>query len=234
MERGGQQELISLADYERAAEKLIDPAAFGYFFGGAGDEITMRDNLAAWRRLAIRPRMLVGVADRDPSVTLLGKPRPHPLIIAPMAVQRLAQPRTGRSAPAAPRPRPKTIMCLSTLGTTSATALAEAVPDCPRWFQLYVFSDRGVSRELIARAVEHGYEALVVTVDLPVLGWRERDIRSGVRSASSHPLASAHALAPKARSRRPARSPRPGSPACSTPTWGGPTSNSSRRTALCR
>ena len=193
VERGSQQELISLADYERAAEELIDPAAFGYFYGGAGDEITMRDNLAAWRRLAIRPRMLVGVADRDPSVTLLGKPRPHPLIIAPMAVQRLAHPEgeigTGRAALAT-----ETIMCLSTLGTTSATALAEAVPDCPRWFQLYVFSDRGVSRELIARAVEHGYEALVVTVDLPVLGWRERDIRSGVRSASSHPVASAHAL----------------------------------------
>ncbi len=207
MKRGGQQELISLADYERAAEELIDPAAFGYFYGGAGDEITMRDNLAAWRRLAIRPRMLVGVADRDPSVTLLGKPRPHPLIIAPMAVQRLAHPEgeigTGRAAAAT-----ETIMCLSTLGTTSATALAEAVPDCPRWFQLYVFSDRGVSRELIARAVEHGYEALVVTVDLPVLGWRERDIRSG---SSLGELAPGRER-PRPRLRRPDRGGRPDHP----------------------
>jgi len=193
MERDGRQELVSLADYERAATELIDPGAFGYFYGGAGDEITMRDNVAAWRRLAIRPRMLVGVGQRDPSVTLLGKPRPHPLIIAPMAVQRLAHPDgeigTGRAAAAT-----GTIMCLSTLGTASAESLARAVPDGPRWFQLYVFSDRGVTRELISRAVEHGYEALVVTVDLPMLGWRERDLRSGVRSASAHPLASAHAV----------------------------------------
>lgn len=185
--------LISLADYERAAEGLIEPAAFGYFYGGAGDEITLRDNAAAWNRLAIRPRMLVGVAQRDTSVTLLGKTRPHPLIVAPMAVQRLAHPEgeiaTGRAAAAT-----DTIMCLSTLGTASVRALAEAVPDAPRWFQLYVFSDRGVTRDLITQAVEHGYEALVVTVDLPVLGWRERDLRSGVRSASTHPVAHAHAL----------------------------------------
>ena len=96
-------------------------------------------------------------------------------------------------------------MCLSTLGTTSAEALAEAVPDGPRWFQLYVFSDRGVTRELIARAVEHGYEALVVTVDLPMLGWRERDLRSGVRSASAHLLASAHAVSSEGPVKRPAR-----------------------------
>jgi 4-hydroxymandelate oxidase len=193
---GPASELISLADYERAAEGLIDPAAFGYYFGGAGDEITQRDNLAAWRRLAIRPRMLVGVGRRDPGVTVLGEPRPHPLIIAPMAVQRLAHP-DGEIGTARAAAATNTIMCLSTLGNTSVAALAEAVPDAPRWFQLYVFSDRAVTRELVAQAVDHGYEALVVTVDLPVLGWRERDLRSGVRSASSHPVASAHAVAPQ-------------------------------------
>ncbi len=189
---GPEPQLISLADYERAAEQLIEPAAFGYYFGGAGDEITLRENFAAWRRLAIRPRVLVGVGHRDPAVTLLGKPRPHPLIIAPMAVQRLAHPdgeiATGRAAAAT-----NTIMCLSTLGSTSVPALAQAVPDAPRWFQLYVFSDRGLTWELISQAAEHGYEALVVTVDLPILGWRERDLRSGVRTSSTHPVASAHA-----------------------------------------
>jgi 4-hydroxymandelate oxidase len=188
-------QLISLADYERAAEQLIDPAAFGYFFGGAGDEITLRDNLSAWRRLAIRPRMLVGVGRRDQSVTLLRKPRPHPVIIAPMAVQRLAHP-DGEVGTARAAAQTSTIMCLSTLGTTSVADLAQAVPDAPRWFQLYVFSDRGVTRELVSQAAEHGYEALVITVDLPVLGWRERDLRSGVRSASTHPVASAHAVGP--------------------------------------
>jgi len=80
--------LISLADYERAAQGSMQPGPHGYAFGGAGDEITLADNLASWRRLAIRPRMLVGVAERDPSVSLLGTRRPHPLIIAPMAFQR--------------------------------------------------------------------------------------------------------------------------------------------------
>jgi 4-hydroxymandelate oxidase len=75
-------------------------------------------------------------------------------------------------------------MCLSTLGTTTPAALAHAVPRCSRWFQLYVFSDRGVTRELMAEAVEHSYEALVVTVDLPVLGIRERERRTGVHAAA--------------------------------------------------
>ena len=83
-------ELISVADYALAAERLLDPGALAYFAGGAGDEITMRDNLAAWQRLAIRPRTLVGVGQRDPAVTLLGRRRPHPLIVAPTAYQRLA------------------------------------------------------------------------------------------------------------------------------------------------
>ena len=78
-----------------------------------------------------------------------------------------------------------TIICLSTLGTTSAQALAQAVPDAPRWFQLYVFKDRGVSRDLVAQAVEHGYEALVVTVDLPVVGFRERELRTGVHAGNA-------------------------------------------------
>jgi 4-hydroxymandelate oxidase len=184
--------MISVADYGRAAEASLHPGAFGYYVGGAGDEITLRDNVAAWRRLAICPRVLVGVGKRDPSVTLLGRLRPHPLVIAPMAFQRLAHPEgeiaTGRAAAAT-----GTIMCLSTLGTTSAPALAEAVPDAPRWFQLYVFSDRGVSRELVAQAAEHGYEALVVTVDLPILGVRERDLRSAVLSATAEMVASAQA-----------------------------------------
>jgi len=184
--------LISLADYERAAESRIDPGAWGYYAGGAGDEITLGDNVAAWRRLAIRPRSLVGVASRDASVTVLGRRRPHPLIVAPMAFHRLAH-REGELATARAAAATETVMCLSTLGTTGVAQLAQAVPEAPRWFQLYVFSDRGVSRELVAQAEEHGYEALVVTVDLPVLGRRERDLRSGVQSATAHLVESAKA-----------------------------------------
>jgi 4-hydroxymandelate oxidase len=177
--------LISIADYEAAAEAVLAPGAHGYYYGGAGDEITMRDNLSAWARIALRPRMLVGVGQRDPSVTLLGRRRAHPLIIAPMAYQKLADP-DGELATAQAAAATATTMCLSTFANVSIAALAQAVPEVSRWFQLYVFADRAISRELIAQAVEHGYEALVVTVDLPVPGVREREIRTQADQASAH------------------------------------------------
>jgi 4-hydroxymandelate oxidase len=128
--------------------------------------------------------MLVGVGERDPSVTVLGKWRPHPVLVAPMAYQRLAHPEgeiaTARAAAAA-----GAVMCLSTLATTSLRALADAVPEAPRWFQLYVYEDRGISRELAGQAVEHGYEALIVTVDLPVRGSREREFRVEAESVAA-------------------------------------------------
>ncbi|MHB8691843.1 MAG: alpha-hydroxy acid oxidase [Solirubrobacteraceae bacterium] len=183
---------VSLADYEAEAERILDAGAHAYYAGGAGAELTLKDNAAAWQRLAIRPRALIGVGTRDPSVTVLGRTRPHPLFTAPMAFQAMAQPE-GEIATARGAARAGATFCLSTLSTTSIPALAQAVPDAARWFQLYVFRDRGVSRELVAQAVDHGYEALVVTVDLPVLGRRERELRTGVHSASGEMVASARA-----------------------------------------
>jgi isopentenyl diphosphate isomerase/L-lactate dehydrogenase-like FMN-dependent dehydrogenase len=188
--------LVSLADYELAAAGRLEPGALAYYAGGAGDEITLRDNVAAWRRLAIAPRMLVGVGRRDPSVTVLGKRHQHPLIVAPMAFQRLADP-DGEVATARGAAKAGATICLSTLGTTSAPALAQDAPECGRWFQLYVFKDRGVTRDLVAQAFEHGYEALVVTVDLPVLGVRERELRTGVHAATADAVASAVAAGAK-------------------------------------
>src|SRR5438105_3530507 len=115
--RRGASPLITLTDYERAAEESMEPGAHGYAFGGAGDEITLADNLASWRRLALRPRVLVGVGHRDPSVLLLGRRRPHPLVVAPMAFQRLAH-RDGEIASAQAAAATDTIMCLSTHATT--------------------------------------------------------------------------------------------------------------------
>ena len=175
--------LISLADCERAAAGRLDLEAHGYITGGAADEITLRDNVEAWRRIAIRPRMLVGAGRVDPGVELLGRRRPHPVLIAPTAYQRLAHP-DGELATAQAAAATDTIMCLSTLATTAPDALAEAVPAAPRWFQLYVFSDRALSAELVARVAEHGYEALVVTVDLPVVGVRERELRASVQASA--------------------------------------------------
>ena len=121
--------------------------------------------------------MLVDVSERDPSTTLLGRPRPHPLVIAPTAYHRLAHP-DGEEATARGAAGADAVFCLSSLATAGPADVAAAVPDGERWFQLYVFRDRGVSRELLDAATENGYEAVVVTVDLPVLGIRERDIRS--------------------------------------------------------
>lgn len=170
----------SLADYEREALERMSPEALGYIGGGAGDEVTLADNVAAWRRWALRPRMLVGTSDCDPSVTVLGARRAHPLVVAPTAFQRLAHPE-GEVAIARAALATDTVMCVSTFASAGAAPVAEAVPEVTRWFQLYALTDRGATRELIADAARRGYEALVVTVDRPVLGIRERERRVSLR-----------------------------------------------------
>ncbi len=173
-------DLHSLGDVERAAETALSPRARAYINGGACDETTLADNLAAWSRLALVPRMLTGAGAPDLSVTLLGRRRPQPLVVAPTAFAALAHPEAEPGIARAALATGSTL-CLSTLASTTAPALAEQVPGCSRWFQLYVFSDRGVTRELVAGAQDSGYEAIVLTADRPVLGVRERERRMGVR-----------------------------------------------------
>jgi 4-hydroxymandelate oxidase len=168
----------TISDFEQRATEVMPPGAHGYFAGGAGDEITLRDNVAAWQRLALRPRVMVDCTERDPSTTVLGRRLAHPLIVAPTAFQRLAM-AEGETATARGAAATDTLFCLSTLSTTSAVELATRAPKARRWFQLYVFKDRAITNELVVAAAEHGYEALVLTVDLPVFGTRERDMRSG-------------------------------------------------------
>ncbi len=180
--------LISIADFERVAEEVLDRGALAYYAGGATDELTMRDNVAAWQRIAIAPRVLVGADERDPSVTILGRPRPHPLIMAPMASQRLAHP-DGELAAARAAAATGAVVSISTYASASLPEIARAAPDATRWFQLYAFRDRGISRELVAEAIEHGYEALVITVDLPVVGRREREERWPVEVDVAAPMA---------------------------------------------
>lgn len=164
----------TLAEYEREALARMSPEALGYIEGGAGDEVTLADNVAAWRRWALRPRVLVGAGDCDPGVTVLGVRRPHPVIVAPTAFQRLAHP-DGEVAIARAAAATGTVMCVSTFASAGAATVAEGVPEVARWFQLYALTDRGATRELIEDAARWGYEALVVTVDRPVLGIRERE-----------------------------------------------------------
>jgi isopentenyl diphosphate isomerase/L-lactate dehydrogenase-like FMN-dependent dehydrogenase len=174
----------SLSEYEREALATMSPEALGYIVGGAGDEVTLADNVAAWRRWALRPRMLVGASRVDPGVTVLGVRRPHPVIVAPTAFQRLAHPE-GEVASARAAAATGAVMCVSTFASAGAASVAEGVPEVARWFQLYALTDRGATRQLIDDAARLGYEALVVTVDRPVLGIRERERRVSLRDPVS-------------------------------------------------
>ena len=176
--------LVSLADYGQAAHAALPERARAYIEGGAGDEVTLEDNLAAWNRLALAPRVLTGAGSADTSVTVLGQRRPHPVIIAPTAFAGLTHP-DGETAIARGAAATDTTICLSTLASTPPDVLADAVPDVSRWCQLYVFRDRGVTRELIATAESHGYGALVLTADRPVLGVRGRERRHDVRRVTA-------------------------------------------------
>jgi isopentenyl diphosphate isomerase/L-lactate dehydrogenase-like FMN-dependent dehydrogenase len=170
---------LNVSDYERLFEQTLDAGAYGYFAGGADDEVTLRDNLAAFRRWRLRPRMLVDVSATSAQTTVLGTPVSMPLLIAPTAFQRMAhadgEPATARAAAAA-----GTLMALSTLATAAPAEIAAAAPGAPRWFQLYWFKDEGVTRALIDQATDADFRAIVLTIDTPgTLGRRERDLRTG-------------------------------------------------------
>lgn len=168
----------TLAELEERFESVLEEGPKGYFSGGAADELTLAANAAAWTEWEIHPRVLVDVSDRDPSVELLGKRRPHPLIAAPTAYHRLAHPR-GEPETARGCQRAGAIYTLSTLATARPAEVAAGCREGCHWFQVYVFKDRAVTADLVAEAVDSGFEALVVTADLPVLGKRERDRRTG-------------------------------------------------------
>ena len=169
---------LNVADWEELARERLDEAAYGYFAGGAGDERTLRDNVDAWSRWTLRPRVLVDVGAASPAVRVLGEDLSLPVVVAPTAFQRLAHP-DGELAVARAAAAEGTVMCLSTLATATPEEVAAAAPDGRRWHQVYVFRRREVTWELVERAVATGCSALVLTVDLPVLGRRERDLRTG-------------------------------------------------------
>ncbi|HEX5825362.1 MAG TPA: alpha-hydroxy acid oxidase [Candidatus Limnocylindrales bacterium] len=169
--------IVSLHDFEPPARLAMSPAAWDYIAGGSWDELSLAANEAAWRRHTLRPRVLVDVAQVATSTTLLGQASSLPVAVAPMAIHGLAHPdaevATARAAAAAGIP-----FILSTMSTRSMEEVAGAIPDATRWFQLYVQADPARTRSLVERAAAAGYGALVVTVDLPVLGFRERDRRN--------------------------------------------------------
>jgi isopentenyl diphosphate isomerase/L-lactate dehydrogenase-like FMN-dependent dehydrogenase len=164
---------VNIWDYERLAEETLDANAAAYYFGGAGDEVTLRDNVAAFERRKLRPRVLVDVGTVTTKTDVLGTEIALPVLIAPLAMQRMAHP-DGEEATARAAAAAGTIMCLSSAATC---APAELPADGPRWFQVYVWRPRARTEAAIDEAVAAGYSALVLTVDVPYIGRRERDLR---------------------------------------------------------
>jgi isopentenyl diphosphate isomerase/L-lactate dehydrogenase-like FMN-dependent dehydrogenase len=168
--------LLNVADYEAAAAERLPAGAHGYYAGGAGDESTLRDNVEAYRRWFLRPRVLVDVSAATTATTLLGQRISLPLVVAPLAFQRGGHP-DGELGMARAARAAGTIMCLSTISTSTPAEIAAT--NVPRWFQLYAFDDQGLTGDLIAQARDHGFSALLLTVDAPVRSVREREHRLG-------------------------------------------------------
>jgi L-lactate dehydrogenase (cytochrome) len=167
----------SVMDLRLIARKRLPRGVFDYIDGGAEDELTMRRNAEAFQRLEFRPRVLCDVGAIDTSTTLLGRPLPVPLVLAPTGFTRIASP-GGELDVARAAARAQLPYTLSTMGTRSIEEVA-AVSSGRKWFQVYVWRDRGLVKEMLGRAAAAGYEAIVITVDTAVLGRRERDVRHG-------------------------------------------------------
>ena len=180
-------QFTNLLQLEALAREVIEPGAFDYISGGADDELSLRRNREDFERLVLRPRMLVDVSNLDMSTTVLGVPVSMPVLLAPTAGHKLCC-AEGEYATARAAEQAGIIMILSTLATTSIEDVASA-SNSPKWFQLYVYRDREVTRMLVRRAEESGYKALCLTVDVPVIGHRERDLRNAFTFPSEYPLA---------------------------------------------
>ena len=167
----------SIEDLRVLARKRLPGPIFDYMDGAAEDEATARRNRAAFDEVRLAPKCLVDATALDTSVRVLGRTLSWPLICAPTGASRLFHP-DGELAVARVAARENVFYALSTASTYSIEAVAAAC-DGPRMFQIYVNKDRGVTRDLIARCKQAGYDALCLAVDVPVVGKRERDLRSG-------------------------------------------------------
>ncbi|MEU5790245.1 alpha-hydroxy acid oxidase [Micromonospora purpureochromogenes] len=168
---------VCLGDFAERARAAVPPGVWDYVDGGSGAETTLAANRAALDRVAVLPRMLTGVDDPRTAATLLGREQAMPVAVAPMAYQRLLHP-DGESALAAAAGTAGVPYAISTLSSTTIEEVT-AAGDGPVWFQLYWLRDRGLVADLLDRAHTAGCAALMVTVDVPVLGRRRRDVRNG-------------------------------------------------------
>jgi 4-hydroxymandelate oxidase len=168
--------IITLSDVESLAFQRLDPHWREYFAGGAGSERTLRENLSAFAGYRLRQRVLCGIEAVSTAATVLGHELAFPLLVAPVAYMRRAH-SDGEEGMARAAAGAGVGMCLSTFATASAADLTAAAPDLPRFLQVYVYRDRGLTDEVIAMALDAGFTGLFLTADLPVLGSRDRERR---------------------------------------------------------
>ena len=179
--------ILSVADYERLAEERLEPGPWAYLAGGSGDEWTLCENRAAFARWTFRPRVLCDVSEISTSTTVLGTPVELPVVVGPVAYQQLYHP-DGECAAARGAAAAGTAIAVSTFSTRSHEEIAAAAPGVMQWCQVYVFQDRGPTREHLAGAADAGCSAVVLTVDTPRLAQRERDLRVGFEVPADLPL----------------------------------------------
>lgn len=169
--------IVNLFDYERQAQSSLEPGVWDYFHGGSGDEITLHENRSAFERIKLLPRILRDVRSVSTETTVQGTVISFPVIIAPMAFHCLVHPE-GECATVQGAGKSGTVMVVSTFATRTLEEVASNTPVAP-WFQVYVYHDVELTRSLVQRAEAAGYSAIVLTVDVPRLGQRERDRRNG-------------------------------------------------------
>jgi len=174
---------LNLNDFRAIAKRKLPRMIFDYLDGGADDEVTLSRNQSAFSKYQLMPRALTNVANIDLSTSVLGQDVALPVLLSPTGQTRMFH-HSGEAAVARAAAKAGTIYSLSSVSSTSIEEAAAASLG-PKWFQIYVWRDRGVTREFMARCRQSGYHALCLTVDLPVHGNRERDIRNGLSFPAS-------------------------------------------------
>jgi 4-hydroxymandelate oxidase len=177
---------LTIAELAGAARARVDPAVFDYCSGGAEDELAVTGNTAAFREFRLSPRVLSGSGPPALEASLLGAPVAFPVLVAPVGLQRMYDP-AGEVVTARVAARHGTVFCLSMLSSRTIEDVAEAASSSRRWFQVYLVRDRALVERLVGRAQEAGFDAVMVTVDYPAVGKRERDPAYGAARFEAFP-----------------------------------------------
>jgi len=172
-------DIVNLEELEQQAKQRLDQASYDFVAGGAGSELTLRANREAFQKIAIMPRVFTGIKQVDTSANFLGQRLSMPIYVTPMANHGVVH-SSAEIGSALGAKKAGTLFVAPTSSTRTIEEVATATKDAPRWFQLYFNKDPDVNKQLLHRAEKAGYSAIVLTVDLPVLGIRDRNVRNSL------------------------------------------------------